>query len=334
VEPDTFPRDALDANRAGRLTPEQAALFRTEASTDRKNLLLAGVAVMVFGAVVVFGAITGRIPGGRLEPLAVGAAIVAFGAALAYFGGIRGSRTKAAAADAGRVTSIEGPFRRERRDRRDGPFGEDSGHISPGNEYEYLLSVGDRSLSVPKAQWEAAPDDGIVRVYLLGDSDRIVNLERIADTPPPQVPGFVRAALEQVAGSADPERSAQARAMLQQADALAGVTPAASAAASTAAPDAAVGSAAAGPVAGAPVVPLERAILGTWRSDLAGMTYEFRADGTAVASAARHDASEQRWSLAGPDALRLDDATVPAAVVGDTLTLGRPPQALAFHRVA
>jgi hypothetical protein len=326
VQPDTFPRDALDANRAGRLTPQQAALFRTEASTDRKNLLLAGLAIVVFGAVVVFGAITGRIPGGRLEPLAVGAAMVAFGAALAYFGGIRGSRTKAAAADAGRVTSIDGPFRRERRDRRDGLFGEDPDHISPGNEYEYLLSVGDRSFSVPQAQWEAAPDDGIVRVYLLGDSDRIVNLERIADAPPPQVPGFVRAALEQASASPDAEAAAQAQAMLARADALTGVAAAASTPPGVAAPGAMP--------PGAEAVPLEKAILGTWRSDLAGMTFEFRADGTAVAGGARHDAGEQRWSMAGPNALRLGDETVPAAVVGDTLTLGRPPQSLTFHRVA
>ena len=137
---DPFPPTALEANRSGRLTPEQVALYRAEAASDRRNLLFAGIAIMGFGAVILFGAVSGRIPGGRLEPLAVGGAILAFGAVVAWFGGIRGSQAKAAAAAAGRVTSIEGPFRRDRRDRRD----TDPGHISPGNEYEYYLLVGDR----------------------------------------------------------------------------------------------------------------------------------------------------------------------------------------------
>ena len=326
MDPETFPHSALDANRSGRLTPDQAALFRAEASSDRRNLLVAGPVVAAFGAVVIFGALTGRIPGGRLEPLLVGAALVAFGVVIAFYGGIRGSRAKAAAADAGRVTSLEGPFRRERVDRSAGLFGDDSSHSGTGSEYDYLLFVGDRRFSVAKGQWEAAPEDGIVRVYLLGVSDRIVNLERVADAPPPQVPGFVRYALERAAASPDADRAAQARAMLAQADAMAGVpaanAPADASAAMSAAPS------------DAPAVPLEQAILGTWRSDLAGITYEFRADGAAVASSPREGSAEQRWSLAGPDAIRLADATLHAAVVGDVLSLGEPPRSLAFHRTA
>ena len=324
MQADMFPRDALDANRSGHLTAEQAALFRTEATSDRKNLLIAGVVIAGLGAVVVFGALTGRIPGGRLESLLLGAALLAVGVVVAYFGGIRGSQAKAAAAAAGRVTSFEGPIRRDRRDRQGGLFGDDSSHTSPGNEYEYLLVVGDRSLSVPQDQWEAAPDDGVVRVYLLGDSDRIVNLERIADAPPPQVPGFVRAALEMAATSPDAGRAAEARAMLLRADAMAGV------AATAAPPGAPTG--AAGTASGTPGLPLEQAILGTWRSDLAGITYEFRADGSAVASSARHGAREQRWSPVGPGSIHLDDSTLQAVVDGDSLSLGDPPRSLTFRR--
>jgi hypothetical protein len=326
LPPQPFPRAALDANRSGRLTPDQSTFYRGEAASDRKNLLIGGLIVAGLGAVVVFGALTGRAPGGRLESFLVGAALLAVGAVVAFFGGIRGSQAKSAAVDAGRVTPLEGPFRRERRDRRDGSFGDDSSHISPGNEYEYYLLVGDRSFSVPQEQWEAAPEDGVVRVYLLGDSDRIVNLERIADAPPPQVPGFVRAAVELAAKSPDPDRAAEARALLRQADALTGVaavttTPGGAAAATTGAPS------------GAPAVPLEQAILGTWRSDLAGITYEFRADGSAAASSARHGAREQRWSLAGLGTIHLDGATFQAAVDGDALPLGEPPRFLTFHRV-
>ena len=337
MQPETFPRSALDANRSGHLTPDQAVLFRAEATSDRNNLLIAGAAIVAFGAVIVFGALTGRIPGGRLQPLLVGAALVAFGVVVAFFGGVRGSRAKSAAADAGRVTSVEGPVKRERRDRRDGLFGEDSSHVSPGNEYEYYIIVGDRSFSVPQSQWDAAPEDGIVRVYLLGDSDRIVNLEKVADAPPPQVPGFVRYALERAAASPDAERAAQATAMLAQADAMTGRSSAAagaSAGAVAANAPADATAAASGGSAGMAAVPLEQAILGTWRSDLAGITYEFRADGSAVASSARHGSAEQPWSPAGPDTIRLADTTLHAVVAGDVLSLGEPPQSLAFRRVS
>jgi hypothetical protein len=304
---DPFPRSALDANRSGRLTPEQSTFYRAEASTDRKNLILAGIAVTVFGAVILFGAITGRIPGSRLEPLLIGAAILAFGLALTYFGGIRGSAAKTAAVAEGHVTSLEGPFRRERRDRR-----EDSDHVSPGNEYEYYLLVGDRSFTVSQEAWEAAPEDGVVRVYLLGDSSRIVNLEKVADAPPPQVPGFVRGALERAAASGDP-RATQAQAMLRQAD----VMTAAAAGAQQ-------------PPTASQEGPLELTILGSWRNDGLGITYEFRADGSAIATLATAGTREQRWSVVGVDTIRLDKATLHASVAGSTLWLGEPGRLLQF----
>ncbi len=317
MPPDPFPRAALATNRSGRLTPDQTVFYREEAASDRRNLLMAGLVIAALGTALVIGSITGRITSGRLESLGIGAALLAVGAAVAWFGGIRGSRAKAAAAGAGRVTSIDGPIRRERRDRRDDGLG-DSGHISPGNEYAYYLLVGDRSFSVSRDQWDAAPQDGVARVYLLGDSDRIVNLERIADGPPPQVPGLVRAALELATSSPDPARAEEARAMLRQADAVSAVA----------------GGSSGAPAPGlAPAVPLEQAILGTWQSDLAGMTYEFRADGSASAGSARHGVREQRWSIAGPAAIRVDDSTVHVAVDGDVLSLGEPPRSLTFHRV-
>ncbi len=307
---DPFPRNALDANRSGRLTPEQSTFYQAEAATDRKNLVFAGIAVTVFGVVILFGAITGRIPGSRLEPLLIGAAILAFGVALTYFGGIRGSAAKAAAAAEGRVTSLEGPFRRDRRDRRD-----DEDHVSAGNEYEYYLVVGDRSFSVSRDQWEAAPEDGVVRVYLLGDSSRIVNLEKVADAPPPQVPGIVRNALEQAASSGDP-RAAQAQAFLRQMEAV------------TASADGTPQ-----PPAASLAGPLEQAILGSWRNDGLGITYEFRAGGSAVATSAMAGTRQQRWSVVGADTIRLDDATLQASVAESTLSLGEPGHRLAFTRL-
>ncbi len=170
------------------------------------------------------------------------------------------------------------------------------------------------------------PKARVVRVYLLGDSDRTVNLERIADAPPPQVPGFVRAALERRPSPRTRTGPRRAQALLHQADAMTGVAAVTNAPAGAAA-------AMSGAPSGAPAVPLEQAILGTSRSDLAGITYEFRADGSASASSARHGAREQRWSLAGPGTIHLDDSTLHATVDGDALSLGEPPRSLTFHRV-
>lgn len=323
MPPEPFPHAALDANRAGHLTPDQTVLFRKEAGTDRWNLLFGGLAVGALGAALVFGAVTGRIPGNRVEPLLVGLALLAVGVAVMYFGGIRGSRAKAAAAEAGRVTAVEGPFRRERRDRRDI---DGSSHYAPGNEYAYYLFVGDREFDVSQEAYDAAPEDGVVRAYLLGDSNRIVNLERIADAPPPQVPAIVRAAMERAAQSEDPRKAAQAQAMLRQAELMmaggaAGASPVPAADTARAA------------VPANPAVPLEEAILGTWRSDLVGISYEFRVDGTALATFAGHASGEVRWTAAGPGTIHLDDSTLQAIVNGDELSLGEPPALLSFHRI-
>ena len=140
---------------------------------------------------------------------------------------------------------------------------------------------------------------------------------------------MVRFALERAAASSDPAHAAQARAMLAQAGVMGSVVdaPAGPGAPVVAAPSIA----AAAPPATA--IPLEQAIVGTWMSDLAGMTYEFRADGSVVAASKRHGSGDQRWSMAGPAALRLGDDDVPARVDGDTLWLGEPPRGLAFRRV-
>jgi len=368
VPTDPFPRSALDANRSGHLTPDQAVLYRQEAATDRRTALFAGVAIAAFGALIVAGGVTGKAPGSRVETLLIGVALLGVGLVVAYFAGIQGAKAKAAAARTGTVTMIEGPFTRDRRDRRD-IFGADSGHYSPGNEYEYYLLVGDRRFTVAQEAWDAAPADGVVRVYLLGTSDRIVNLEKIADAPPPQVPGFVRMALERAATSSDPEKAAEARAMLRQAELMTGgaMTPAGGAPAPAPFPDVAapgapaamplsLGPPDAGPAATAPIpaataptpiptapipaavpaaptAPLEQAILGTWRSDLMRMTFEFRSDGIVVATSAKGESREQRWSPGAPGTIVLEGQALQAVVSGDELAMGEAPRLLSFRRV-
>ena len=79
--------------------------------------------------------------------------------------------------------------------------------------------------------------------------------------------------------------------------------------------------------------PIAQAILGTWRNDGLGITYEFRADGTASATMAMAGTREQHWSVAGADTIRLDKATLHATVAGGSLWLGEPERLLEFTRL-
>ena len=49
----------------------------------------------------------------------------------------------------------------------------------------YFVDVGDSSFKVAPATYEAAPDAGIVRVYFLPRSRKVVNLERLPNAPLP-----------------------------------------------------------------------------------------------------------------------------------------------------
>jgi hypothetical protein len=177
-----FSTRALPENRAGRLTAEQVRDLRADAGRSKRSGLLAGFAIAAFGLVIVVGTLAGRVPGSRLQSPAVGSALAIGGALWLRSGGMtRGPRAAQAASEATALAVIEGPLRRERSDVQ--ALGDHS-YASRGDaRHAFYLHVGARTLRVSQAQYDASPEGGVVRAFVLPNSDRLVNLERLADAP-------------------------------------------------------------------------------------------------------------------------------------------------------
>ena len=305
--PQPFDSAALETNRAGRLTPDQAAAFRAEAAETRGSGIKAGLVLSVLGGVVIFGVVSGRIPNAGPQPILVGVAMAAFGLLTILFGGIRASRKTADAAAAGTVRSVEGPLRRRQVDRVEQRrlMGEPTGNISAANRYEPYLDIAGESYPVTPAQYAAAPDDAIVRLYLLGSTDEVVNLERVGDQAH-DVPAPVRAILERAGVLAEAEP------------------------ASPATPGSPSGSAAT-----LDGDDLARAITGRWRSEAMGIDLEFQADGTIVSHGRNAGAERRRWSVSGPDRVTVDGSEMAVRITADGLAMGEPGgPLLQFRHVA
>jgi len=152
---------------------------------------------------ILWGALTGRAPGSRWEGLALGAVFAAIGVLMLRSGGMtRGPRASQAASPSTVLDIVEGPFRREVR----GPGLMDAALELRSNSYsndtdDYILHVDERQFNVGRPQFDAAPQDGIVRAYLLPGSDRIVNLERIADAPAMPAEQQARARAQEMLGA-------------------------------------------------------------------------------------------------------------------------------------
>jgi hypothetical protein len=181
MAPEVFSFDALPANRRGELTPSQRTLLGLQARDSRRSGLQAGVALLGFGGLLIFGAVSGRVESGRFGALAIGLLMAAIGTWLLKNGGLSrtGKASVRAATGEGGVVAVSGELRKERVDRSVGDelLGLDTSHRS-GNRWQYLLHVGARRLEVNQAQFDVAPAGGPVTAYLLAGTDHIVNLER------------------------------------------------------------------------------------------------------------------------------------------------------------
>ena len=201
--PDPFSADALDANRAGRLTDAQRTGWTgIERSWRKSELVIAGLLAAV-GVVL----LTSHGPASEL--LFRTAVVVAcfVGAVFFLWRSVTGADNLEQDLRAGRVESVEGALGRSHVEGR-----------SSGASL-YYLEVGGKRLSCGLAAYNAASEPGIVRVYFLPRSHHLVNLERLADRPlPAGALDDPKAVIAQVAGglrSHDGTQRAEAMATME-----------------------------------------------------------------------------------------------------------------------
>jgi hypothetical protein len=186
----------------------------------------------------------------------------------------------------------------------------------------YLLDVGDRTFKVSRATCDAAPDAGLVRLYFLPRSRKIVNLERLPNPPLPKevtAQGIVHSLSTAFVGTRSQRNEARAE-MAGLGDALK---------ASFAGEQAAPPSGARDPRA------LEKAIVGTWTNGLMNVT--FSAAGTVTI----HMLGRKRdghWSVDGGGRLCADitgrQQAADAWIDGNQLTIAADGTGLTFTREA
>ena len=304
---DPFPKDALEANRGGRLTTAQRDGLRHIARYTRQSMLGAGIVFVVAAAMMLFNRELSLPEVLRVALAAVCLVLAVFFLVRAVVGGDALSR------DLRRmeVRTVEGAIGKRSRS-----------YVGANRRQPEWVDVGDGRFCVSRAGYDAAPDAGMVRVYVLPRSRRIVNLERLPDarlasgTTPRDVLVSVGSAL--LSGNRREINEVRAK--------MAPVVDAAKAA---------------GEESGVPPAPdardprpLDQAIVGTWTSAL--MTVAFAADGSVAATMLGGLQRRGRWSVDRAGHL-ISDVTgqrdaAEAWVAGDRLTISAEGSALTFTR--
>ncbi len=299
---EAFDPASLEANRRGALSAGQRAAANQAERTWRSNALaFAGIAVVI-------GLLVATSNGGNYPQIArYGVAAVAFAIAIVLV--------------VLRVTPDSNPLARDLHDGRvatvEGAFGKTTGR---GERLTfYYFELGDRRFEVSQAAYHAAPDYGVMRLYILPSSHRVVNFEHLADRPVPEggvSAGSVAKAL--VSGMAGMHQAQRLETM-----------------ASLAALGHSLEGSATPPSAGErDPRPLAEAVLGSWKWAAAQVT--FAGDGTASLTLPGGRSMQGRWSVSGEGRLHVtgagEDITGDAWVAGDTLTVVQDGRAMAFHR--
>lgn len=309
---DPFPAADLETNKSGRLTDTQGARLRGLARAGRKDEFIIAAACVGLAVLLVAG--PGSAPNAWIRPLAGAGLLVA---------AVLLSLRAATAADAltqdlrsGRVEAIEGAIGKHTRD-------SESGHTRYTN---YYIDVAGRTFQVDGTAYNAAPEVGIVSLYVLPRSHVILNLERLPDRPLPAGATAnpfvaVRAAIASTLSS-DPVQSAEARAELEAIGKV--MRPERSSA--TTPP----------PADQRDPRPLAQAILGSWQMGPISMT--FLPDGTMVATLPGGREKDGRWSVSSDGRLHASatgrDQAAEAWVAGDLLTISENGEAMAYRRAA
>jgi hypothetical protein len=308
---DPFPAADLETNRSGRLSDAQRKRLRGLARAGRKDEFLLAVVCAGLAVFLLVAPLTS--PNVWFRPVAAAGLIVV--ALLILRAAVTGdSLTKDLRS--GRVETVEGAIGKH-------DYDTEGSHSRYTN---YYLDVAGRSFSVDGTAYHAAPEVGIVRLYVLPRSHVILNLEHLPDRPlPAGATSSPTAAIGDAitaVRSQDPVKSAEARAE------LAAIEKAMKAEMS--------GTATPPPADQRDPRPLAQAILGTWQTGPISMS--FLPDGAMIATMPGGHQRQGRWSI-GPDG-RLHSTTtgrdeaIDAWVAGDVLTISDKGQAMSYRRAA
>ncbi len=305
---DPFPADALEVNRDGRLTDAQRTLWTRAERAWRKNEL---VGVLVFAAIgVVLLTASGPASATTTRLLAgVGALVVA---GFFVYRSMPGVDPLEQDLRNGRVESVEGALGKRTH----------TTTVRGSTSASYYFDVAGRSFEVWSAAYRAAPEAGIVRVFFLPRSHKVVNLERLADRPLPagalDSPMPAVATLATALGSHDPTQRAEAMATFE------------------AMKDAMEQRATPPPADQRDQRPLAEAIVGTWH--YGPMSWSFAADGTATGTLPNGRTQQGRWSVGTDGKLKMTglgaEQDADAWIAGDTLTVVFGGRATDFQRAA
>lgn len=258
-----FPADALDANRANRLSADQRTWLRSLAGNSRRNSMSIALVAAVLAVILLFLADRG---GSERILFGIGLLVVA---GFFFVRGFTGADPLDKDLREGYVESVEGAISKRR--------------VSTGgrsSSVTHWIDVEHRHMRAFKDQYDAAPDAGYVRVYYVPHSMRVVNLEslpdRAGDAEAVASPKDVAKLAASSLFSLDEVKSAEARAKLAAAGHAmqAGDRP---------------------PDAGLDARPLAEAIVGRWTNGM--VTLEFDADGTVAVTMPMGQERKAHWSV-------------------------------------
>jgi hypothetical protein len=267
--------DALENNRAGRLTGAQRDNLRGVSRGWRKaELQFAGV-FTVMGLLVWFAEGPARYA--LIKPL-VGIAFLGLAGALVVVSFL-GADPVTRDLRASRVASTEGAIRKYTQ----------TTHSRSSSTTTHYAEVGNVAVEVGPQSYEALPDAGIVRLFYLPLSRRLVNFEELADRPLPEGAlsnprVALKDAVKGVFGDADAraELAAIGHAMQTQM------------AMATAPP----------PPGERDPRPLQESLVGTWANPM--MSVSFAGDGSVVATLPGGIKRAGHWSVDGSGRLVTD----------------------------
>lgn len=258
-----FPQDALEANRANRLTDQQRTWLRTLAGNSRRNSMSFALIAGVLAVILLFFADRGGV-----ERILFGLACLAVGAFF-FVRAFTGADPLDKDLRSGYVESVEGAIAKRR--------------VSTGGRSSavtHWIDVEHKQMRAFLDQYDAAPDAGYVRVYYVPNSMRVVNLERLPDKAVPA--GAMKSPQDMLklaaSGLVGFDEVKKAEALAEMAAIGHAMQPGATPSASERDPR-----------------PLAEAIIGKWSNGM--VTITFNRDGTAALSLPGGMERHAKWSV-------------------------------------